>query len=97
MKLLKKLFPAISIALVACASVPPPQGEACVANVRSNYNLCFDMTKDFDSNGSVLATSKGIRRPLDFQNRINFDPDSYASLKAYLLKIRDRCKSGGCQ
>ncbi len=94
MKLQRTLFLAISMALSACASVPPPKGEVCVANVRSNYNLCFDMTKDFDSDGSILAASKGIRRPLDFQNRINLDPTSFASLKAYALKLRDRCTQG---
>jgi hypothetical protein len=61
------------------------------------YNLCFDMEKDFNEDGSVKpdAVAKKILIDAEYlkKNRlVNFDPQSYANLKAYLLKQKARCE-----
>lgn len=90
-KLVKTLF--LVCSLTACSQVPRPQGFVCVANVPSSYNLCFDMDKDFDDQGNVLPGHEGVRLALDVDRHINFDADSYASLKAYMQKLKQRLQS----
>lgn len=82
-----------SLCLSACGSIPPPKGFACVAFPQKGHSLCYDMEKDFDENGDVKAGVKGQRRPLSLEaldKHVHFDPDSYASLKAFALKQKSR-------
>lgn len=79
---------------VGCAGVP--KGWACVYNAHRGYNLCYNLEKDFDTNGDIKPGIKGQKVPIqsldDMHARVNFDPDSYASLKAFILKQRYRCE-----
>ena len=81
--------------LIGCASVPRPQGQICVAHVPQNYNNCFDMQSDFDSNGDIIPGHNGTNIPLDLDNHVNMDPMSFASLKAYIEKIKQRMVNCG--
>ncbi len=100
LKKLHKIFlVGSSFAFVACSTTPPPpKGEACVAFVRQDgtcTNLCYDMEKDFDKDGEIKPGTKAKRYACDtpyFHKRINFDPDSYANLKAYALKLKAKCE-----
>lgn len=98
-KLPKRFLLASSLALAACQGVPAPKGEGCVAFVKEGKctNLCFDLENDFDpETGDVKKDAKARREPCDvsyFHRRVNFDPDSAASLKAYALKVKSRCEA----
>jgi hypothetical protein len=53
------------------------------------------MEKDFDQNGEVKKDAKAKRYSCSqsyFNQRINFDPDSYANLKAFVLKNKAACE-----
>lgn len=81
----------VAFNVVGCGSIPLPKGKTCVSHVSQNaasYNDCYDMEKDFDENGNILPTANGQHVPLEFDKRVNFDVDSFASLKAYLLKLK---------
>lgn len=95
-----KIFLAVTISfLSACQGLPPPKGEGCVARIEAGkepMNCCFDLSKDFDQNGDPKPEAKCNWRPLtleSFHKHINFDPDSFASLKSYALKIKARCEA----
>lgn len=92
LKMIKLIATSLAVfSVVGCASIPPPKGTACVSHISqsaANYNDCYDMEKDFDQNGELLPTAKGQHVPLEFDKRVNFDVDSFASLKAYLLKLK---------
>lgn len=59
--------------------------------------VCFDLAKDFDVR---TGNSKPNAKPTFFElkdlNAIDkwviFDPDSFASLKGFALKNKDRCE-----
>lgn len=98
-KLLKKFsLVASSLIIASCANIPPPKGEACVAFVQGDkaFNCCYDMEKDFDENGDPKPEAKCHRYPLTleyFNKHINFDPDSFAALKAFALKQKKKCEA----
>jgi hypothetical protein len=100
MKKLPAIFLIVTSSLVACQSVPLPKGDACVAFPKKGYSLCYSMDKDFDESGDVKPEAKPRRVPITqegLDKNIHFNPDSYASLKAYALKLKARCeeKSNG--
>lgn len=62
----------------------------CVAHTSGAepYNDCFDLAKDFDSDGNLIAGHKGVHFPLGTDSKdpratldkhVNFDPDSWAN------------------
>lgn len=93
MKLLLVIF---STVIVSCAGIPKPQGTACVAFPAKGHSLCYDLSADFDENGNVVPGAKAKKVPLSLpglNKHIHFDPDSYASLKAFALKHKARCEA----
>lgn len=81
--------------LASCGTIQPPKGMGCVAFPEKSRMVCFDLEKDFDSNGNPKpdAEPKILPLTLDAINKwVIFDPDSYASLKGYILKHKDRCE-----
>ena len=94
---MKLLLATLSIAsLSACAGIPKPQGLGCVAFAMKGYSLCYDLSSDFDAEGSLLPGAKPQRVPLSQESidkHIHFSPDSYASLKAFALKHKARCEA----
>lgn len=89
-----------SLALVSCASVPPPKGMGCVAIAKKNRLVCFDLEKDFDpKTGNPKPDAKAKYFQLNSLDNIDkwvvFDPDSFASLKGFALKVKDRCERAG--
>jgi hypothetical protein len=96
MKKMKLLLVIFSIAITSCAGIPKPQGLACVAFSAKGYSLCYDLSNDFDADGNVVPGAKPSRVPLSLagiNKHIHFDPDSYASLKAFALKHKARCEA----
>jgi hypothetical protein len=94
---LKKFFlVGSSLVVVGCANIPLPKGDACVAFPQKGYSLCYDMEKDFDENGDVKPEAKAHRVPLSLDvinKHVHFNPDSYASLKAFALKHKAKCEA----
>lgn len=93
---LRIFFPALiaSILLVGCGTVERPKGEACVAFAQKGHRLCYNFD-DFDANGNVKPGVRPTRRSLALEaidKHIVVDPDSYASLKAFVLKHKSRCE-----
>lgn len=89
---------ALAFALTGCNSIPLPMGEACVAFVQNGRctNLCYDMTKDFLPDGEIRSDARARRYPCTteyFSRRVNFDPQSFANLKAYALKQKEYCEA----
>ena len=86
----------LAILLSSCALAPtPPQGQICVINATSAqpYKLCFDMAKDFDSNGKLQGGVLGIKTPIQFKDLHKYwcmDSGSKESLQAYALKWKER-------
>lgn len=83
----------LAILLAGCA-VKPPKGWVCSLNASGGYNLCFDLQRDFDAAGKVKKGVAGQRVPVksldEMHTRINIDVDSFANLKAYILKLKKR-------
>jgi hypothetical protein len=53
------------------------------------------MTKDFTTDGEIRSDARARRYSCNtgyFDRRINFDPDSFASLKAFALKAKAQCE-----
>lgn len=75
--------------LISC-SVPRPKGLACVADVDDSVNICYNMETDFDGDGNVLPTAKPTLNPLLIDKHINFDPDSWASMKSYIRALKSK-------
>lgn len=97
MQLVKFCLVASSLALAGCQSIPPPQGYGCVALPKKNRMVCFDLAKDFDpKTGNPLPNAMAKYFDLSSLNQIDkwviFDPDSFASLKGFALKNKDRCE-----
>lgn len=92
-----KLLAIFLIAILsACAGIPKPEGLGCVAFAKRNYSICYDLSKDFDEDGNVVPGARGQKVPLTVQaidRHVHFDPDSYASLKAFALKHKARCEA----
>jgi len=92
-----KLLVIFSIAILnACAGIPAPKGQGCVAFALKGYSLCYDLEQDFDENGKVKPEAKPKRVELSKESinkHVHFDPDSFASLKAFALKHKARCEA----
>jgi hypothetical protein len=77
----------------------PPKGEACVAFIVNGQceNRCRNFS-DFDENGNIKPGTKQKVYSCDganyFNKRVNFDATSFANLKAFALKIKERCEAG---
>lgn len=87
----------VCAALAGC-QVAPPKGEACVAFVQDGVcaNFCWDMERDFDTDGNVRSDARARRKPCGvsyFDRRVNFDPQSFANLKAFALKVKAQCEA----
>lgn len=94
-RLLKTFCLGTSLLLGACAGIPKPQGDACVLFPEKGRKLCYDLAKDFDSNGDLYPNVVGKRVPLTTESinkNVCVDPDSFASLKAFALKHKERCE-----
>lgn len=85
----------IALEFIGCGSLPPPKGEECFVNQKSSYMLCFDFEKDYNQDGTIKSTSKGVHRPIDIQGYSCNSPDTRASVKAFALKYKQRCESKG--
>lgn len=88
-----KLLAISWVALSSCANpLPPPKGEVCRINMVSStpYRLCFEMSRDFDQDGYLKPSAKGVRRPLDLHGHWEMDESTIGNLRAYLFKVRDR-------
>jgi hypothetical protein len=95
--IVQRLTCLIASFLIAGCAVPPPKGFMCMLNAKSEYKLCFNMETDFEQNGDVKKGIKGERVPVhslgDLHTYVVIDVDSYASLKAFLLKQKERCEA----
>lgn len=91
LRLKRSVLPLLVISLTAC-SVPRPAGMACVVDLPDNQNICFDLQKDFDDQGNIKPDAKPQLLPLDMDKRVNFDPDTWANVKAYIRKLKDRAQ-----
>lgn len=78
---------------VGCAAVPRPKGLLCIAHVPEGYNTCYNMETDFDDRGDIKPGTHPMHLTLDVDKHVNMDPDSYANLKAYTLKVQERIKA----
>lgn len=98
MRLAKFFLVASSLFLfIGCQSVPPPKGYGCVAIPKKGRMVCFDLEKDFDvKTGNPKPHAQPKFFPLTSLDVIDkwvmFDPDSFASLKGFALKTKDRCE-----
>lgn len=88
------------LVLAGCHNIPAPKGESCVMfyDRVPPMNLCYDMEKDFTQDGDLKPGARAKRYEvteeyLKAQRRVNFDPQSYANLKAFLLKQKQRCEA----
>lgn len=86
--------------VAGCNNIPAPKGESCVMfyDRTPPMNLCYDMEKDFTPAGDVKPEARPRRYEvteeyLRAQRRVNFDPQSYANLKAFILKQKQRCEA----
>lgn len=86
-----------SLLSVSCA-VPAPKGWMCMFNAQGHYKYCYNLEKDFDpKTGDVKPGVHGQRVPVqsldDLHAHIVMDVDSYAQLKAFILKQKARCEA----
>lgn len=97
MQKMKRLFAIfLIVSLSACAGIPAPKGTACVAFADKGYSLCYDLDADFNTDGDLKPEARAKRVPLSLKaiNRhVHFDPDSFASLKAFALKHKAKCEA----
>jgi hypothetical protein len=77
-----------------CAHAPkPPVGHLCGINAQSSYILCFDFEKDFDADGKLKSSSKGVRSTItltDLHKGWFIDAPSKEALQAYAMKWKQR-------
>lgn len=85
------------ILLAACAGVPRPDTDLCIANVPGKNRKCYNLLKDYDDNGNLVASAKPTYKSLSSLDDINknatTDPKGLANLKAYIRKLRDEASS----
>jgi hypothetical protein len=106
-KHLQNLIKLIATCLVlsSCAGIPKPVGHIGVIHTKGvdvPYINNFDMEKDFDDNGKVLPSAKGVHQPLkcscvDLDKYVAQDAKSHANLVAAWGKLRKRyenCEAG---
>ncbi|MES2355623.1 MAG: hypothetical protein V4568_14735 [Pseudomonadota bacterium] len=87
---------AIVLLLSGCNDVPRPDTSFCIANVKLLRQECFNLLRDYDSNGMLKKDAKPeIRTYLNaivmldaLDKSANTDPDGWANLKAYLRNLR---------
>ena len=79
--------------LSACGTVRP-KGDICLTNAARGYRLCYDMEKDFDSNGDILPGREPHYKRFYYLNDVDrhvvFDPDSWAEVKAFVRFLKEK-------
>lgn len=92
---------AMSLAVSGCAGIPKPQGHIGVVHSKGiaeahPYINEFDLEKDFDDEGEILPTAKGVKRSLtslqELDKFVAADSPSYTSIRAAWKKLKDRYK-----
>ena len=82
-----------TFSLLACQSIPRPKGDICVFDAPRGLNKCFDMEKDYSSEGKLKKDAVMKKKPFtsidQFDKHTNFDPGAWAELVAYKKKLQE--------
>lgn len=75
--------------------VPRPNTDLCVVNAPAGHQKCYNMNRDYDSNGQLLPNAVPSFKPAVVVEHLNknicIDPDGWANLKAYISVVKDKC------
>lgn len=93
--MLQKILLAFSLLLaVGCQKMP--EGNICLVDADRFRLLCYDMEKDFDSDGRIKQDAVSKKVPLTSISDLNkgtyFDPKSWSNVQAWIRSNRDQCQ-----
>lgn len=76
---------------LSCASLPPPpQGDTCIIDIKNNDAICVPISSAIER--EHVSPSDGTHRIWirDMDNYVAFSPETWGSIEAYILKLKDR-------
>lgn len=83
----------------SCQSVPPPVADLCGINAFKKSKRCYQTHEDYDENGKLKhgaqPTTVLINGLQDLNGHICVDPDSFAEIKIFVDRMREKLKQ--CQ
>lgn len=96
-KLTRQLIPLwIICSIFSGCGIPRPDSDLCVVNAPGQYQICYNLKRDYDSKGRRKPDAKPFFKPAhtieDLNKNISMDPDSFARLKAYVNKLKSACE-----
>lgn len=90
-KQLMLLLILLSISFEACG-VARPNSDLCIVNADVHNRECFNMARDYDSNGNLNPNAKATYKLNsvigDLDKNLCIDPESLVNLKAYIELLR---------
>lgn len=95
MQLQKRHWTIFSILiLTGCSSsVERPDTDLCVINAPLNQMKCYNLKRDYDSNGVIKPEATGKLYPVEGVEDVNkficTSPEDFANLKSYIKALRE--------
>lgn len=93
------------LVLTSCATIKRPNVDLCIVNAPNKTRKCYNMERDYTSDGLIKPGAKAVYRVTESVEDLNkglfVDSDSgpedgLARLKAYIKKLREE-QEKGCQ
>lgn len=97
-RLRKPLILLLTVFSISCA-VPRPNTDLCIVNAPLGHMKCYNMKRDYNSDGRLKAGATPTYRQAlsieDVNKYMAIDIDGQTNLKVYLKRLRDeyeKCK-----
>lgn len=79
--------------LVSCASLPPPPiGDTCIIDIDNNDAVCVPISSAIQREHVTAADGTHYIWIRDMDGYVAFSPDTWGSIEAYILKLKDRAQ-----
>ena len=90
---MRKLLLPLLMVCSGCNTVPRPDTDICVINAENMQRECFNMARDYDSEGNILPSAVPTFIPVrvlaDLDKGIWIDSSmSWPNLKVYINELR---------
>lgn len=93
MRRLTIFFATFSLFSAGCGSIKRPNTDICVVNEPGGYQICYNLYRDYNSNGQRKPDAKPFYKPAktvsDLNKNICTDPQGFANLLIYISQLRE--------
>lgn len=85
-----------AVLLIAGCGPKPPQGLICLYDAPRSQSICYEMSKDFDKDGTLKPGAPqqilGGMTADKIDKHTHFSPEAWGSVRKWLGAMREQCK-----